>query len=112
MGSKSRTKGASAERDVVAILRKHGPWPSAERDLEQCRGTDNGRDIIGTDGVCIQVKRRAKITAGVVEKGLDEAFYSAELDECPVCVHRSDYDSWRVTMTLIDWCELCKGVTK
>jgi hypothetical protein len=107
MGSKSRTKGATAEREVVAILRRNGPWPDAERDLDQVRGHDTGRDIINTYGVCIQVKRRARVAAGVIESGLDEAFYSAEEHEYPVCVHRSDRGTWRVTMTFTDWCELC-----
>ena len=110
MGKASRTKGKAAELEVVHILRDHGPWPNAERDLDQVRGHDNGRDIIGTPEFVIQVKRRAKITAGVVETGLNEAFYSADIDEYPVCAHRSDRGSWRVSMTLIDWCRLCKGV--
>ena len=110
MGSKSRTKGKSAELEVVHILREYGPFPEAERDLDQVRGHDNGRDIIGTPDFAIQVKRRAKVAAGVIEAGLNEAFYSAELDEYPVCAYRSDRGSWRVSMTLIDWCKLCKGV--
>ena len=109
MGKTSRTKGATAEREVAAILRNTGTFPDAERDLEQVRGTDNGRDLIGTPGFAIQIKRRKKITAGVVEAGLREAFQSADVVELPVCVHRSDREAWRVTMTLDDWCKVVRG---
>jgi len=139
MGKTSRTKGATAEREVCAILREHGPWPEAERDLDQVRGHDNGRDIINTPGVCIQVKRRKKVTVGVIEAGLREAVLSMGVEDSAACVHRGDRGAWRVTMAideltfianncegvavsywkhrnalvemdLIEWCELCREV--
>ena len=106
MGSKSRTKGKAAELEVVHILREHGPFPNAERDLEQVRGTDNGRDIIGTDEFVIQVKRRKRVTQSVIEAGLVEAAGSTGPDEFGVCIHRSDCQPWRVTMGLFQWLEM------
>ena len=37
MGKTSRTKGATAEREVAAILRNTGTFPNADRDLEHER---------------------------------------------------------------------------
>ena len=107
MGSKSRTKGKSAELEVVHILREHGPFPNAERDLEQVRGTDNGRDIVSTPGFVIQVKRRARVTQSVIESGLAEAAGSTT-DEDPFAAvwHRSDRQPWRVTMDAEQWCAM------
>ena len=106
MGSKSRTKGKAGELEVAAILRAYGPFPNAERDLEQVRGTENGRDIIGTPGFVVQVKRHARVTQSVIENGLTEAAGSAADDELVACVHRSDRQDWRITMNLLDWCEM------
>jgi len=64
MAKKSRTKGKVAELEVVHILRDTGAFPDAERDLDQVRGTDNGRDIIGTNPWVLQVKRRAQCRCG------------------------------------------------
>ena len=110
MGKASRTKGAAAEREVVAILRDHGPFPYADRDLEQVRGTDNGRDIVNTPGMCVQVKRRKRVTQSVIEAGLAEAAGSTT-DDDPLAVvfHRSDRQPWRVTMDAHQWCAMVWG---
>ncbi len=110
MGSKSILKGKRGEREVCAILREHGPWPDADRDLDQVRGHDNGVDIIHTEPVVIQVKRRKRITPAVIQRGWVEAFGSKPYPtDYPVCVHRSDHQPWRVTMTIADYLDLIGG---
>ena len=113
MGKASRTKGKAAELEVVHILREHGPFAHAERDLEQARGSDNGRDLIGCEAFVVQVKRRARVTQGVIEAGLAEAAACTD-DESPfaVCVHRSDRQPWRVTMDLHQWCSLANRAAR
>ena len=109
MGKTSRTKGAQAEREVARILRESGAFPDAQRDLDQTRGHDNGRDLIGTDTWVMQVKRRAKMTRGVVLRGLAEArstvvAASAAGDDSVVytaCIHRGDCEQWMVTTACI-----------
>ena len=103
MSKMQRTKGASAEREVCAILRESGAFPHAERDLEQTRGHDNGRDIIGTDPWVLQVKRHAVVTRGVILAGLAEASGSTT-PEAPyaACIHRSDRQPWFVTCDVND----------
>jgi len=103
MGSKSRTKGKCAELEVVHILRDSGAFPEAERDIEQVRGHDNGRDIIGTAPWLIQVKRRATMDRSTVLRGLKEASKSMTLAEpFSACVHRGDREPWKVTCSVSD----------
>ena len=112
MGSKSLIKGKKAEREVCAILREYGPWPNAERDLDQVRGHDNGRDIVNTEPVVIQVKQWKRVTPAVIEAGLHEAEDSKDHStDYAVCVHRSDRAPWRVTMTVADLTDLGNGWT-
>lgn len=121
MGKTSRTKGAAGENEVCKILRESGAFPEAQRDLEQTRGHDNGRDIVGTGKWVLQVKRHATISRGVILKGLAEASDSTTA-EAPyaACVHRSDREEWRVTCDVNDlayyfegkpWCGPCVPVT-
>ena len=110
MSKMQRTKGASAEREVCAILRESGAFPNAERDLEQTRGHDNGRDIVNTGEWCIQVKRRAKMTQGVILAGLDEAEGSMDEESLyAACIHRGDRERWWVTCWLSDQILICGG---
>ena len=144
MGSKSTRKGKKAERDVCAILREYGPWPNAERDLDQartvkCEACDgegknydpsgetldyfcnacggkghllNGRDIVNTEPVVIQVKQWKRITSAVIEAGLHEAEDSKDHStDYAACVHRSDRAAWRVTLTVGDLTDLGGGRT-
>jgi hypothetical protein len=134
MGSKSRTKGKSAELEVVHILRDSGAFPDAERDLDQVRGTDNGRDIINTGVWTLQIKRRATMDRSTVLRGLEEALAAATAAEpLAACVHRGDREVWKVTcdiadlawfyskrawagprctveMLLLEWCEMVNDV--
>jgi hypothetical protein len=114
MGSKSRTKGKAAELEVRNKLREYGPFPNADRNLDQVRGDDDsGRDIIGTPDFVIQVKRRARVTQSVIEAGLAEATASTTpADPFAVCIHRSDRQPWRVTMDFYDWLKLVWRMTQ
>lgn len=55
--SKARTKGTTAERDVVAYLRKAG-WPDAER--RALAGNKDKGDVAGIPGVCIEIKAQER----------------------------------------------------
>ncbi len=118
MGSKSRTKGKSAELEVVHILRDSGAFPEAERDLEQTRGTDNGRDIIDTGEWTLQIKRRAKMDRSTVLRGLAEASAAATA-AAPLAAwdlawfysrHAWAGTCFPVEMLLSEWCEMVNDV--
>lgn len=88
MGSRERNKGAGYEREVCKNL--YIIFPMACRNLEQVR-TSEGRDLDNTQPLCIQCKRRKKVTMATAKQGLDEAISSAD-DEywCPMVVFRDD----------------------
>jgi hypothetical protein len=103
MGSKSRTKGKSAELEVVNVLRDSGAFPAAARDLAQTRVGENGRDIINTGEWTLQIKRRAAMDRSTVLRGLAEASAAATAAAPLVaCVHRGDREAWKVTCDIAD----------
>lgn len=107
MGKKSRTKGATAELEVCAILRE--VFPDVERDLEQTRGHDNGRDLINTGEWCFQVKRRAKMTPGVIEGGYEEAMHTLGTVWAAV-IHREDRGQWKTTTDIMSLVQFVTGM--
>ena len=64
-GKGSRTKGASAERELIKLLEDHlgdivhQQNLSLQRNLEQTRS--GGHDVIGLDDIAIEVKRQEKL---------------------------------------------------
>ena len=100
MSKRSRTKGRSAEQEVVRILRGH--WPEAGRNLDQVKAGGSGRDLEGTSPWCIQVKRRVRMTPAVIDAGLAEAIESLDGDRWryAAVIHRSDRQPWTVTVPL------------
>jgi len=95
-GKKSRDKGMAGEIEARDILRT--AWPECERDLEQTRGEDNGRDLINTEPWVFQVKRHKKITQGIILDGLVEAMIVALAeDKLPAVIYRGDREDWRIT---------------
>jgi hypothetical protein len=88
-----------SEQELARLLQS--TWPDAARDIEQVRGTDNGRDFVGTSPFCIQSKRRAKVVPFDIRTGLNEAAMSTDSEyPFPVVAWRSDREPWRVTMRL------------
>jgi Holliday junction resolvase len=99
MTTPSKRKGSKAELDVVKYLQSQG-WKYAERRLAGDRN-DKG-DIAGVNGVCFEIKNRAKMDlAGWVEEMLIETV-NAKADT-GVVIHKrkgkSDVGQWYATLT-------------
>lgn len=100
MGKMSRNKGARGEREVAELLK--GIFPEARR---RCSGAesqcDQGRDLDGTGGLCVQVNLSARPP---IERKVFEAVAAAKPDEIPVAITRksSRFDSgrWMASMPL------------
>ena len=92
MGKRSRTKGASAEREVVKILKEAGF--ETERNLTQTR--DGGRDLLGIDGFAIEVKRQERLN---IQSWWEQAVSQAG-DDSPVLLFRRNREKWRVVIEL------------
>ena len=104
MSKKSRTKGISGELEAVQLLRQH--FPEADRNLTETR-EGQGIDIVNTAPFGVQVKRYAAITPGVVFKAWTEAVDGIDnhtpVDvKYPIVLHRSDRQSWQLTIDAVD----------
>jgi len=101
LGAKSQRKGAAAERELAAILRERG------YDARRGGSLSFGEvpDLYGLDGVHIEVKRREGVNMAAA---LRQAAADAEKfgDGLPCVFHRSNRQSWKVTMELSNWLKL------
>lgn len=96
MGLKSRNKGKLGEQEAVQQLRSVFPDARSKRAGGESATQDRGRDLLGTPGFCIQVRRAA--TSSKIELKLSQAVLIAEPHELPIAMTRVDRDSWNVTM--------------
>lgn len=98
MSARERTKGATAEREVIHLLRDHG-WISARRTSDG-RGQQTRGDItMGPAGVHIEVKRQERLN---VPAALRQAAGDANPHDIPVVVHRPSRMAWMATLPLED----------
>jgi hypothetical protein len=102
MTASDRTKGAVAERQIVAILRAAG-WTHAQR-------TSNGRDqvgrgdiLAGPPGTHIEIKRQERLN---VPKALRQAIDDAHELDIPIVIHRPSRHDWMATLPLDDLLDL------
>lgn len=96
----SRQKGAEGERELARILRKYGYM---SRRGQQYSGISGDADVVGIDGVHIEVKRVEKLN---VYNAMEQSMKDARVDEVPVVAHRKNRKGWLVTMRLEDWLEM------
>lgn len=109
MGSASKAKGSSAERDVVDYLRRSG-WPYAERRL--AGATKDRGDIAGVVGVTLEVKScaRQELAAWVDEAETERV--NDNSDHGAVWHKRRGKGSpadWFVTMTGAQYVQLLRA---
>lgn len=103
MGRSSRTKGASGEREVAAILRTYGYEGKRTAQLQTYAAND-AADVAGLPGHHIEVKRQERVC-------MDEWCQQAERDAektgtIPVVIWRRSRQPWRVTLPLAKYLEL------
>jgi Holliday junction resolvase len=111
MSAASRTKGASAERELAALLldelgiRLH-------RRLEQCQRGGCGLAVHPDEAgpvadrlrrLAIEVKRHREATPGLIDRWWRQAVTQAEADgKVPVLAYRADRCPWRVVVPLAE----------
>jgi Holliday junction resolvase len=96
----SRAKGASAEREFCNLLSEHlgdSLVAPLKRNLEQTR--NGGHDILGLDGMAIEIKRYKRVKESDIKKFWAQAVEQANRVGCqPVLAYREDLCSWRVRL--------------
>jgi hypothetical protein len=125
MGAMSRRKGASGEREAIAILRHELGLQNLERRLEQWRS--GGSDVVGLEafGWSVEIKRAKQWLNSWWEQAVEQGHTEGRM---PVLIYRLDRkqwmarmraadlvpeltetgDSWWVEMELGTWCQVAR----
>jgi Holliday junction resolvase len=90
----SREKGKVAEREIANILQAYGY--DAHRG-QQYSGLAGDADVVGVDGIHIEVKRREQFSD---EPSLQQAERDARKGEIPVVFYRRSREKWKATMRM------------
>lgn len=104
MSINSNQKGKRGEREVAGLLKEHG-FSDARRS-QQYAGTNNDADVVGLDGIHIEVKRVERLN---IDKAMEQAISDCGEEDTPVVIHRKDRKDWKVTMLFDDWVDLYKA---
>lgn len=96
----SKQKGARGERELSNKLKEYGY--DTRRGQQYC-GANGDADVVGLDGVHIEVKRVEKLN---LYNAMDQAKHDKKDTEKPAVFHRKDRSEWLVTMTFDDWMEM------
>ena len=102
----SRDKGCRGERELANKLKEYG---YDCRRGQQFSGANGDADVVGLDGVHIEVKRTERLS---LYDALAQSKHDARGGEMPVVVHRRNHCEWVVIQPLSDWIELYKEGSK
>jgi Holliday junction resolvase len=102
MAINSRDKGKNGERELSNLLKEQG---FETRRGQQFCGTSGDADVVGLDGIHIEVKR---VEALNVDKAMEQAIRDHKEGTKPTVFHRKNRKPWLVTMLLDDWITLYK----
>lgn len=98
----SKRKGTNGERELVNILKSYGF--DCRRSQQYCGYADGSlADVIGLDGIHIEVKRVERINIDVC---MEQAVRDCKDGEIPTVWHRRNRKHWYVTMRLEDWIDM------
>lgn len=101
MAINSKSKGKRGELELAKKLRDLG---FDARRTAQYNGKETGSlaDLVGIDGVHIEVKRVEKLN---IDTAMEQAIRDSKESEAPMVFHRKNGKPWLVTMTLADWAQ-------
>lgn len=97
----SRAKGVAGEREFSNLCKKHG---FETRRGQQYSGIE-GKDVVGLDGIHIEVKRVEKLN---ISNAIRQAIRDKTDGEIPIVAHRKNREEWLVTMRATDFLEMVK----
>lgn len=98
MGKPSRDKGKRGEREAAAHWSALFGVPM-RRSQQFCGRNDESDDIVGHDGLAIEVKRRNQLN---VPLAVLQAAEDAAEGNLPLVLHRGDRQPWLVSLRLDD----------
>ena len=98
----SRDKGKRGELEASHILNSFG---FNTRRGQQYSGATGDADVIGIDGLHLEVKRVEKLN---IYEAMEQSRFDARDGEVPVVMHRKNNKGWLVTLDLADFVALWK----
>ena len=102
MSKSSQAKGRRGELELVRLFQSHG----IPAEPGQAVSYGNTPDIVGVDGVHVEVKRRENVN---LSAALEQAGRDAErFGGLPAVFHRKSRETWRVTMPITAWLTIYK----
>lgn len=106
MAVNSKRKGAKGERDFALLMTECG-YANARRTAQYCGKTGDAPDVVGAEGLHIEVKRREQVRDEVF---LQQAEREAKKGLVPVVMYRRNHEEWkaclRADIFLAIWSEL------
>lgn len=95
----SKQKGKRGELECASVLRELG-FDSVRRSVQYNGKGDGLADLIGIDGVHIEVKRDEHLN---IYDAMDQAKGDAKEGETPVVIFRKNNKKWLVAQQIEDW---------
>ena len=103
----SRTKGKEGEREAARFLSALFGLPV--RRGQQFRGGPDSPDVVGLDGLHLEVKRRERLN---LDAALRQSFREAGPDQTPVVMHRSNRSPWKFTIYAEDLPRFTEAISR
>ena len=99
----SKQKGKRGELEAAEMLRSVG-FINARRTAQYCGSTGQADDVVGVEGLHIEVKRceRLEITKWIQQAERD----TTDTNITPVVLHRRSREPWYVTLPAIDFFQM------
>jgi Holliday junction resolvase len=102
-GLSSRIKGQVGEREVAAILRKHGF--EARRGTQSRGGQEEADVVCSLPGYRLEVKRTERLNIWAALRQCDDDIDPADDDTVPVVCFRRNRSKWYAALPLEDFLE-------
>lgn len=99
----SNAKGKAGERELARVLRSYGI--DAHRGVQYHGGPDSP-DVIGLDGIHIEVKRTEELR---LYQAMEQSIRDSGDGEIPAVFHRRNNKGWLVILRLEDFMDLYMG---
>lgn len=99
----SKQKGKRGELEIAKTLREHG-YPA--RRSVQYNGVQGCADVIGIEGLHIEVKRVERLN---IEEAMSQARRDAKNGDIPVVFHRRNNKPWLATLSLENFLKIYKS---
>lgn len=97
----SKQKGKRGELEFSRLCRDHGY--DVRRTAQYCGNTGDAADVVGLDGIHVEVKRCEQVRLG---DWMDQAVRDAKDGKLPIIAHRKNDCPWMITMLADGWFRL------